>query len=62
MKTYTAEVITEVLTIQANSPEEAELKYNAFYDDTPCPDHNKPVSDCCVIYSDTDTYHNMEAN
>ena len=59
MKTYYAEVVSETLAIQANSEEEAEAKYCAYYDGEDCPDHGTPVSQCCVDYSDSDVYHNM---
>lgn len=60
MKTYLASVVSETLSILANSEEEAEAKYAAYYDGEPCPDHGGRVSDCCVEYSDSDVYHNME--
>lgn len=61
MKKFYAEVVSETLQIEANSVEAAEAKYDAYYDGEKCPDHPETfVGNCCVNYSDTDVYHNME--
>jgi len=56
MKTYQMEVITQVLTITANSQEEAEAKYTAHFDegDCPCGQH---TYDCECVKVSEDTYH-----
>jgi hypothetical protein len=55
MKTYTMEVVTQVVTISANSEEEAEAKYDAFFsgDDCPC-----GAEDCECVEDSEDCYHN----
>jgi hypothetical protein len=55
MKTYTMEVVTQVMTISANSEEEAEAKYDAYFsgDDCPC-----GADDCECVEDSEDCYHN----
>lgn len=55
MKTYTMEVVCQVLTIQANSEAEAEAKYDAYFggEDCPCGDEECDCVDDCE-----DVYHN----
>ena len=61
MKTFTAAVVTETLTIQAVDHYGAEQKYSLFYDGANCPDHPDTfVGNCCVEHSDSDVYHDME--
>jgi hypothetical protein len=37
MKTYEMAVVTQVLTVQANTKEEAEAKYDAYFNEDECP-------------------------
>ena len=54
MKLYEMAVVTQVLTVRANSEDEAEEKYSAYFNEEECP---CGVSGCdCVEYSE-DTYH-----
>jgi hypothetical protein len=55
MKTYVMEVVSQVLTISANSEEEAEAKYDAFFwqDNCPCGE-----GDCDCVNSSEECYHN----
>ena len=57
MKTYKMEVITQVLTISASSQEEAEAKYDAYFDESDCPCGNHAYECDCVEVSE-ETYHN----
>jgi hypothetical protein len=56
MKTYQAEVITQVLYIRANSEDEAEMKYDAYFNEETCP---CGVDGCDCVDDTEDTYHNM---
>jgi hypothetical protein len=51
------EIVTEVVTIQANSEEEAELKYEAFFNSEDCLCGEK---DCECVETSEDCYHNTE--
>lgn len=59
MNTYLMEVVTQTLTIQATSEEEAEIKYDAYFngwgedEDCPC---NKGT-DCDCVDESEDCYH-----
>jgi hypothetical protein len=57
MKTYVMEVVSQVLTVTANSEEEAEAKYDAFFweDECPCGE-----GDCDCVNSSDEVYHNTE--
>ena len=57
MKTYRMEIVTEVVTIQANSEEEAELKYEAFFNSEDCLCGGE---DCECVETSEDCYHNTE--
>jgi hypothetical protein len=57
MKRYEMQVVTQVLMIDAITEDEAEAKYDAYFNQEPCP---CGASDCsCVDYSD-DCYHITE--
>ena len=59
MKTYLMEVVTQTLTIQANSEAEAELKYDAYFngwDEGDCPCGNGTECDC--VEESEECYHN----
>lgn len=64
MKTYTAEIVSEYLIIQANSEEEAERKYEAYWLSLPCPDHPELLaSRCsCIEYNDGGVSHTITEN
>jgi len=55
MKTYVMEVVSQVLTISANSEEEAEAKYGAHFEGEDCP-CGKGNCDC--VTDSEDCYHN----
>jgi hypothetical protein len=54
VKRYSMEIVTQTLTIEANSQEEAEHKYNAYFGAEPCPCGQDQCD--CVEDSD-DVYH-----
>lgn len=59
MKTYLMEVVTQTLTIKADSEEQAELKYDAYFNgwgDTDCPCGKG--TDCDCVDESEDCYHN----
>jgi hypothetical protein len=59
MKTYLMEVVTQTLTIQANSEGEAELKYDAYFNgwgDADCPCGKGTECDC--VDESEECYHN----
>jgi len=52
------EIVTQVLTITADTEEQAEEKYAAYFDDSencPC-----GVSDCDCVEDSEECYHNTE--
>lgn len=51
------EVVTQVLTIDALTQDEAEDKYNAYFNEEPCPCGN---DDCDCVEDSEDCYHNTE--
>lgn len=51
------EVITQVLTIDALTQEQAEEKYDAYFSDEPCP---CGVEDCSCVENSEDCYHTTE--
>jgi hypothetical protein len=55
MKTYVMEIVTQVLTVSANSEEEAEEKYSAHFDGEDCPCGEE---DCNCVEDHEDCYHN----
>jgi hypothetical protein len=54
MKTYEMAVVTQVLTVQANTKEEAEAKYDAYFNEDECP---CKVEDCECVEDAEDCYH-----
>lgn len=54
MKTYTMEVITQVLTIQAENEEQAEEKYSAYFEGAPCP---CGADECECVEESEECYH-----
>jgi hypothetical protein len=55
MPIYTMEVVCQVLTITADNEEQAEAKYDAYFDmdeDCPC-----GVEDCDCVEDSEDCYH-----
>ena len=57
MNRYTIEVITQVLTIDAPTQYEAELKYEAYFSGEPCP---CGAEDCFCVEDSEDCYHTTE--
>lgn len=57
MNRYTMEVITQVLTIDALTEEEAELKYDAYFNGEACPCN---AEDCNCVEDSDDCYHTTE--
>ena len=58
MPTYQMEIVTQVLTITADTEEQAEEKYSAYFDDSencPC-----GISDCDCVEDSEECYHNTE--
>lgn len=58
MATYKAEIITQVLYIEAESEDEAESKYDAYFNDEECPCGGG--SECGCIDDGEECFHNME--
>lgn len=54
MKLYEMAVVTQVLTVRANSEEEAEEKYDAYFSEDTCPCGNES---CDCVEDSEDTYH-----
>lgn len=57
MNRYTMEVITQVLTIDALTQDEAELKYDAYFNGEACP---CGAEDCSCVEDSDDVYHTTE--
>jgi len=58
MPTYQMEIVTQVLTITADTEEQAEEKYASYFDDSePCP---CGISDCDCVEDSEECYHNTE--
>lgn len=57
MNRYTMEVITQVITIDALTEEEAELKYDAYFNQEDCP---CGTEDCNCVEDSDDCYHTTE--
>lgn len=57
MNRYSMEVVTQVLTIDALTEEEAELKYDAYFSGEPCPCGE---DDCNCVEDSDDVYHTTE--
>lgn len=58
MATYLASIVSQSLTIKADSIEEAEEKYDSYFERTPCPCKKRNCD--CIFYDDTDVRHYME--
>lgn len=54
MKLYEMAVVTQVVTVRANSEEEAEEKYDAHFSDEPCPCGGEY---CDCVNDSEDCYH-----
>jgi len=54
---YSMEVVTQVITIDALTEEEAELKYEAYFNEEACPCGEE---ECNCVEDSEDTYHNTE--
>jgi len=55
MPTFTMEVVCQVLTITADNIEQAEAKYDSYFDNSdPCPCGD---SDCDCVDDSEDCYH-----
>lgn len=54
MKTYEMAVVTQVLTVRANSEDEAEEKYDAYFSEDACP---CGAEECYCVEDSEDTYH-----
>jgi hypothetical protein len=57
MNRYTMEVVTQVLTIDALTQEEAEAKYDAYFSAELCP---CGAEDCSCVEDSDDVYHITE--
>jgi hypothetical protein len=57
MPTYQMEIISQVLTITADTEEQAEEKYAAYFGDGDCP---CGISDCDCVEDSEECYHNTE--
>lgn len=55
MNHYSMEIVTQTLTIRAESQEEAELKYNAYFGAESCPCGQDDRCDC--VEDSDDVYH-----
>lgn len=58
MNRYSMEVVTQVITIDALTEAEAELKYEAYFNREDCPCGE--VGFCGCVEDSEDTYHNTE--
>lgn len=54
MKLYEMAVVTQVLTVRANSEDEAEAKYGAYFSEEECPCGSEG---CDCVDDSEDTYH-----
>lgn len=54
MKTYEMAVVTQVLRVQADTEEEAEAKYSAYFNEDNCPCN---AEDCECVQDAEDCYH-----
>ena len=54
MKLYEMAVVTQVVTIRANDEDEAEAKYNAYFNEEECPCN---IEGCDCVEESEDTYH-----
>lgn len=54
MKLYEMAVVTQVLTVRANSEDEAEAKYDAYFNEDDCPCGS---AGCDCVEDSGDTYH-----
>lgn len=59
-KYFEAEVISQTLSIRANSAEEAEEKYDSFFNSENCDECEKMGRDCDCVEETEDCYHNMD--
>jgi hypothetical protein len=59
-KYFEAEVISQTLSIRANSAEEAEDKYDAYFNSENCDECEKMGRDCDCVNETEDCYHNMD--
>ena len=57
MNRYQMEVVTQVVMIDAMTQEEAEDKYDAYFNEEPCP---CGADECDCVEDSEDTYHNTE--
>ena len=55
MKLYEMEVVTQVLTVRADSADQAEEKYDAYFNGDACPCGSES---CDCVEDSEDTYHN----
>jgi hypothetical protein len=58
MPTYQMEIVSQVLTIEADTEEQAEEKYAAYFGDGDCPCGNG--GDCDCVSDSEEVYHNTE--
>ena len=58
MPTYNMEIVTQVLTITADNEEQAEEKYDIYFNGGDCPCGNG--DDCDCVEDSEDCYHNTE--
>ena len=54
MKLYEMAIVTQVLTVRANSEDEAEAKYDAYFNEEECP---CGAPECECVNDSEDTYH-----
>jgi hypothetical protein len=52
--TYTALIACEAITFKARDVDDAEVKYNAFFRNGICPEHNEGFYDCGCLVSESD--------
>jgi hypothetical protein len=57
---FEAEVISQTLSIRANSSEEAEEKYGNYFNSENCEDCEKLGRECDCVNETEDCYHNMD--
>ena len=58
MPIYSMEIVTQTLTITADNEEQAEEKYDIFFNGGECPCGNG--GDCDCVEDSEDCYHNTE--
>jgi hypothetical protein len=60
MTIYRASVTVEALYIEAKNKAEAEAKYDAWFSQDDCPEHNQSFDECDCVEHQEEVDHDME--